>query len=113
MMLPGVGCTTLKALTSLLDWIGDTQSPQGRFFVIIKWGGSTLEEVIKVRYWFTISVSLPEEVGKKLWEIIGPYKANLTILLNRTDIYGDTDNPMVIDIIAKALVDTGYPVERR
>ena len=66
-----------------------------------------------MRYWFTIREQLPDEEGRKLWDKISPYRANLTILFDRTDIYGDTDSPKVIEIIAKAVVDTGYPVERR
>ncbi len=66
-----------------------------------------------MRYWFTIRDEIPDKVGRELWDKISPYNANLTILFDRTDIYGDADNPKVIEIIAKAVVDTGYPVERR
>lgn len=66
-----------------------------------------------MRYWFTIRDELPDKVGRELWDKISPYNANLTILFDRTDIYGDADSPKVIEIIAKAVVDTGYPVERR
>ena len=66
-----------------------------------------------MRYWFTIRSEIPDKVGRELWDKISPYGANLTILFDRTDIYGDADSPKVIEIIAKAVVDTGYPVERR
>lgn len=66
-----------------------------------------------MRYWFTINEQLPDEEGRKLWDKISPYRANLTILFNRTDVYGDANSPQIIEIIAKALVETGYPVERK
>ena len=40
------------------------------------------------------------------------YKANLTLLPERTDIYGDSDGPEIPEAIAKIIVDAGYPAER-
>lgn len=65
-----------------------------------------------MKYWFTILEAVPEEVARKLWDRISRYNANLTLLPNRLDVYGDTDEPRTLEAIAKAVVDTGYPVER-
>lgn len=65
-----------------------------------------------MRYWFTIKASLTEEQGRELWDKVSKYKANLTLLPNRTDIYGDSDGPEIPEAIAKTIVDAGYPAER-
>lgn len=65
-----------------------------------------------MRYWFTIKDSVPEEVARSLWANISRYNANLTLLPDRLDVYGDTNEPSVLEKIAKAIVSTGYPVER-
>lgn len=65
-----------------------------------------------MRYWFTIKGPVPEEVARVLWDNISRYNANLTLLPDRLYVYGDTDKPSVLEKIAKAIVATGYPVER-
>lgn len=65
-----------------------------------------------MKYWFTILEAVPEEVARELWDRISRYNANLTLLPNRLDVYGDTNEPRTLEAIAKAVVDTGYPVER-
>lgn len=65
-----------------------------------------------MKYWFIIKGSLPEEVARKLWDRICCYKANLTVLFDRTYVYGDADTPWEVEQIVNAVVDTGYPVER-
>lgn len=65
-----------------------------------------------MRYWFTIKASLTEEQGRELWDKVSKYKANLTLLPERTDIYGDSDGPEIPEAIAKIIVDAGYPAER-
>lgn len=74
--------------------------------------GSTLKEVVILKYWFTIMEAVPEEVARELWDRISIYRANLTLLPHRLDVYGDTDEPRTLEAIAQALVATGYPVER-
>lgn len=66
-----------------------------------------------MKYWFTILEAVPEEVARELWDKISRYNANLTLLPNRLDVYGDTNEPRTLEAIAKVVVDTGYPVERR
>lgn len=65
-----------------------------------------------MKYWFTILEAVPEEVARELWDRISRYNANLTLLPNRLDVYGDTNEPRTLEAIAQALVVTGYPVER-
>lgn len=65
-----------------------------------------------MRYWFTIKASLTEGQGRWLWNKVRKYKANLTILPDRTDIYGNSDDPEIPEAIAKIIVDAGYPAER-
>lgn len=65
-----------------------------------------------MKYWFTIMEAVPEEVARELWDNISVYRANLTLLPHRLDVYGDTDEPSTLEAIAQALVATGYPVER-
>lgn len=65
-----------------------------------------------MKYWFTILAEVPEEEARKLWDRISQYRANLTLLPNRLDVYGDADEPYMVEAIARELVKTGYPVER-
>lgn len=65
-----------------------------------------------MRYWFTIKDTIPEEVARKLWDNISMYNANLTVLPDRVYIYGDTEEPSVLEKIARAIASTGYPAER-
>lgn len=64
-----------------------------------------------MKYWFTIHGSLPEDVSRKLWDKIAPFNANLTVLWDKTYIYGDTDQDTVYQILVEA-VGMGYRVER-
>ena len=64
-----------------------------------------------MKYWFTIHGSLPEDVSRTLWDKIAPYNANLTVLWDKTYIYGDTEPEVVYKILVEA-VGTGYRVER-
>jgi hypothetical protein len=65
-----------------------------------------------MRYWFTIKDAVPEDVARVLWDNISRYNANLTLLPDRLYVYGETDEPSVLEKIAKAIVATGYPAER-
>ena len=70
-----------------------------------------IKEVVYVKYWFIIKGSVPEEVGRKLWDKLAPLGANLTLLFDKAYVYGDAEQ-YIIQRIAVILVDTGYPVER-
>ena len=65
-----------------------------------------------MKYWFIIKGALPEEVARVLWDKIVTYRANLTVLFDRAYVYGDSDEPYMVEQIAKAVKETGYPVER-
>lgn len=65
-----------------------------------------------MKYWFIIYGSLPEEVGRKLWDIVSPYKASLTILFDKTYVYGDADEPYIVEAIFREILKLGYKVER-
>jgi hypothetical protein len=64
-----------------------------------------------MKYWFTIRATLTEEQGRALWDEVSRYNANVTLLPDRVDIYGDSDDPKVHKGIAEILKKTGYPVE--
>lgn len=65
-----------------------------------------------MKYWFIIYGSLPEEVGRKLWDRVSPYKANLTILFDKSYVYGDADEPYMVEAISREVLKLGYKVER-
>lgn len=65
-----------------------------------------------MKYWFTIREEVSEEDARALWDKISKYNANLTLLPDRLDVYGDATSPVVLQNISEALVGTGYPVER-
>jgi len=65
-----------------------------------------------MKYWFTIKAALTEEQGRALWDKLCKYNANFTLLPDRADIYGNSDDPKIHREIAKVLADAGYPAER-
>lgn len=65
-----------------------------------------------MKYWFIIRGSLPEEVARALWDKLVPYRANLTVLFDKTYVYGDADEPYMVEAIAKELAKLDYVVER-
>ena len=64
-----------------------------------------------MKYWFIIKQPLSEEVARELWDKIAPYGANLTLLLDRAYIYGDTTDSAA-QMVAVKLAESGLPVER-
>lgn len=64
-----------------------------------------------MRYWFTIKSALSEKEARKVWDLVAPFNANLTVLFDRVLIYGDGDDS-VVSAIASRLVGTGLPVVR-
>lgn len=65
-----------------------------------------------MKYWFIIYGSLSEREGRKLWDKVRPYKANLTILFDETYVYGDADEPYMVEEISREILKLGYKVER-
>lgn len=65
-----------------------------------------------MKYWFIIKGSLPTEEARQLWNKLAQFRANFTVLFDRAYVYGDTEEPQVVQYITRILMDTGYPVER-
>lgn len=65
-----------------------------------------------MKYWFTIKQEIPQEDARLLWDKISIFGANLTILDDRAEIYGNSEDPYIISQVAKAIVDAGYKAER-
>lgn len=64
-----------------------------------------------MRYWFTINSALSENEARKVWALVSPFKANLTVLFDRAHVYGNGDDS-VVSAISSRLSETGFPVGR-
>lgn len=65
-----------------------------------------------MRYWFVMFGTMSREVELDLWRQIEPYNSNMTVLFDRTFVYGSGDDS-VVRIVGDLLAGTGLPVERR
>lgn len=52
-----------------------------------------------MEYWITIKDSLDEKTARELWGNIESTKANMTVLPERTDIYGDASEIAISKIL--------------
>lgn len=65
-----------------------------------------------MKYWYIIHGQLTEEEGRQLWDKLSVYRASLTILFDKTYVYGEDDDQYAASQVAKVLANLGYEIER-